>query len=310
MRIFFFAVLCLMGAPAAAAGFGASSRGSTAAQFLELGAGARAIAMGEAHSAVADDATALYWNPAALTRIERRSVAVMHAPYLNTSYFDYAAYGQRLGKRAAFGASVRYFSAGRIAQTDEAGNDAGGLSPYDLALSLGFAYELTGALDGYSAGVGAKLIQSRIVGTARTGAVDAGLLSPALLDGRLRLGLTMSNLGGTLRYDREAQPLPFGAKLGGAYRAAENLLLSADLGVPGNDRPFAALGAEYRVRAAGAWSFAGRAGFNSRTIGSVDGFTGASVGAGIGFGLCAMDYAFLPLGATGQAHRLSLSYSF
>ncbi|MDD5304827.1 MAG: PorV/PorQ family protein [Elusimicrobia bacterium] len=310
MKISLLAVFCLFAAPAGARSFGSSARGATSAQFLEFGAGARAISMGDAYSAVASDATALYWNPAALTQIKRRSVALMHAPYVNTSYFDYAAYGQRLGERAAIGASIQYFSAGGIDQTDASGADIGGIAPYDLAASLGFAYKLEGVLDGYSAGLGAKFIQSRIVHTAQTGAVDAGILSPALFDDRLKLALTMANLGGTLRYDQAAEPLPFAMKFGGVYRAGERLLVAADLGLPRGDRPFLALGTEYRVRGTGAWSFAGRAGFNSRTIGSIDGFTGVSMGLGVGFDACAMDYAFVPLGGVGQAHHLSLTYSF
>jgi len=310
MKAGFLAVLCLIAAPAGAYAFGSSSRGGASAQFLELGAGARGIAMGEAYSAVVADATALYWNPAALTRIKRRSVAVMHAPHVNNSYFDYAAYGQRLGGRAAFGASVQYFSAGGLDQTEAAGDDIGGLSPYDLAGTLGFAYEMEGVLDGYSAGLGAKFIQSRIVNSAQTGAVDAGVLSPALLDGRLKLAFTLTNLGGALRFDRADEPLPLAMRLGGVYRFGERLLVASDLGLPRNDRPFLALGGEYRVLGPGAWSFAGRAGFNSRTIGSIDGFTGASVGVGIGFDACEMDYAFVPLGGVGQAHLLSLTYGF
>lgn len=309
MKTFLLAAF-LLAAPAGALAFGSASRGGASAQFLELGAGARGISMGEAYTAVVADATALHWNPAALTRIKRRSVAVMHSPYVNNSYFDYAAYGQRLGGRAAFGASVQYFSAGVIDQTDAAGNDLGGLSPYDLAGTLGFAYELDGVFDGYSAGLGAKFIQSRIVNTAQTGAVDAGMLSPALLNDRLKFAVTMTNLGGALRFDRADEPLPFSLKLGGVYRVGERLLVASDLGLPRNDRPFLALGTEYRVRGTGAWSFAGRAGFNSRTIGSVDGFTGASVGLGVGFDGCAMDYAFVPLGAVGQAHQVSLTFGF
>jgi hypothetical protein len=304
------AVLCLFAAPAGAAVFGASGRGTTAAPLLEFGVGARAIAMGEAYSAAADDSTALYWNPAALTQIKTLSVTLMHAPALNASYFDAAYYGQRLGERAAFGAGVQYFSAGGIAQTDAAGNDAGSLAPYDLAATLGFAYKPSGLLDGYSAGLGVKLIRSRIVDTAETGAVDAGILTPAFRDKRLKFALTLTNLGGKLRYDQAAEPLPLAARLGGVYQAAERLLVSADLGLPVNDRPYIALGTEYRVRGTGAWSFAGRAGFNSQSVGSIDGFTGLSVGVGIGLNACSVDYAFIPLGGAGQAHRLSLTYGF
>ena len=40
-----------------------SKTGTTAAQFLKIGIGARALALGGAYSAIADDASALYWNP-------------------------------------------------------------------------------------------------------------------------------------------------------------------------------------------------------------------------------------------------------
>src|SRR3989339_1401613 len=49
---------------------------ATGAGFLKMGAGARAVAMGEAFSAVADDVTALYWNPAGLALIKKETQAV------------------------------------------------------------------------------------------------------------------------------------------------------------------------------------------------------------------------------------------
>src|SRR5438105_3412392 len=102
----------------ASADFNSGARGTTTANFLKLGVGARAVAMGEAYSAVADDATALYWNPAGLARIAKDSAAFMHAPYLASTFYDYGAYGHRLGNQA-FAAGVQYFSAGSIDQTDQ-----------------------------------------------------------------------------------------------------------------------------------------------------------------------------------------------
>src|SRR5262245_24501166 len=84
-----------------------------AASFLSLGAGAREVGLGGAAAAVVDDASSLYWNPAGLMRLERRSVSLMHAPHLEESFYDYGAYGQRVGN-LGFGAAVHYFSAGSL----------------------------------------------------------------------------------------------------------------------------------------------------------------------------------------------------
>ena len=52
---------------------------SYAGEFLALGAGARSLALGSAYVAVVDDATAGYWNPAALSNLKQRQLHLMHA---------------------------------------------------------------------------------------------------------------------------------------------------------------------------------------------------------------------------------------
>lgn len=292
--------------PARGAQFSSAARGTAGAQFLELGAGARAAAMGEAYSATADDASALYWNPAALTRIESRSATFMHAAYIASSYFDYSAYGQKLGAKGAFGAGLQYFSAGSIAQTDATGTDVGTFRPYDLALSLGYAYDF----DGFSLGLAGKLIRSKVLTTAQAEAVDLGLLSPAVLDERLRLAFTMTNLGSMMRFDAADEPLPLAFRLGSSYKVTDRWLAALDLVAPRDDAPYAALGTEYRMALDGPWKLAGRAGLNSQTLGGIDGFTGVSFGVGIGHGRLAMDYAFTAMGGVGQSNRLSMTFGF
>jgi hypothetical protein len=311
-RVLLSALLLLPAAGAAA--LGVETNGTTAADFLTLGVGARAIAMGGAYSAVTDDAASLYWNPAGLTEIRRRSVTFMHAAYLGTSYFDYASYGQSLGRYGAIAAGLQYFSAGSLAQTDASGTSLGGLTPYDLALSLGYAYKASGssweALDGFSVGAAAKFIESKIVSTARTEALDLGFRSPAFFDSRLRAAGTLTNLGGTLKFDQAAENLPTTLRLGAAYAIRKPWLASVDVVLPRGGSPYVGVGTEYVLFQDAAWSFSGRAGFNSQTFQAVEGITGPSFGFGCGYRGASVDYVFVPLGALGQSHRISLSDRF
>jgi len=95
-----------------------------------------------------------------------------------------------------------------------------------------------------------------------------------------------------------------------AYAIFDNCLLAEDIVAPIDDRPYGAFGTEYRFRLKDDVTFFGRMGYNSRTAGSVDGFTGAGFGAGILLGKIAMDYSFLPFGGLGSVHRVSLSSWF
>jgi len=60
-------------------------------EFLNIGAGARGLAMGGAQVASAQDATAGYWNPAGLTGIkEKANIGLMNAEYFGgIAKYDY-----------------------------------------------------------------------------------------------------------------------------------------------------------------------------------------------------------------------------
>src|SRR5512140_1471702 len=61
---------------------GGQRAGISAYQFLQIGVGARGVALGETFTAIANDASALYWNPAGLTQFPENQVIFAHAEYL------------------------------------------------------------------------------------------------------------------------------------------------------------------------------------------------------------------------------------
>src|SRR5262245_36547229 len=82
--------LWLLALPASAG----SKAGTAAGQFLRLPVDARAVAMGQAFGALAEDATAAYWNPAGLGALRDYHVTLSHNVYLEGTFYDYVAYAQ------------------------------------------------------------------------------------------------------------------------------------------------------------------------------------------------------------------------
>ena len=65
---------------------------TTSASFLEIGVGSRAVGMGGAFVATANDASAMYWNPAGLGRINRAGIFFVHTRWIADITFDYAGF--------------------------------------------------------------------------------------------------------------------------------------------------------------------------------------------------------------------------
>lgn len=305
----FFAVLSLTALQATQswAAFSNKDKGTTSANFLKLGVGARAVALGEAYAAMADDATAIYWNPSALTKIERNSISFTHTLYLASSYFDYAAYGRSLGQnRGAFGFGIERVSAGAITETDATGKEIGSFNPSDLAVIVGYGRRA----QGFYWGLNLKFIESKILDSANALALDAGVLSPSLANDRLQFAFTFSNLGTKIKFENEKESLPFVFRLGSAFKIAERWNSSFDLGFPIDNEPYLAFGSEYILPLGDNLKLAGRFGVNTRTLTDVAGFTGLSFGAGLQFKTFGFDYGFIPFGQLGLTHRLSIGFQF
>lgn len=296
------AAFFLLAFPAASfAAFGSSGRGTTAANFLTLGAGARAAAMGGAQTAATEGPFSLAWNPAGLA--VRRSVQldVMHADWFESANYNVVAAGLPLGESAALGIAFQQYSVGDLTRRDNAGFEDGTFGPEDTSAALSWAARTE---RGYLLGVSGKMIRSEIVDSAGTYAIDAGAMTPET-NGH-RFGAAITNLGGRLKYDSREENLPLVIAVGGQQKF-RRALLSADLKFPRSNDPFLAVGAESGLDLGGGWQGVGRLGYNTRAGTEAGGVTGLAFGMGLGSGWLAVDYAFAPFGDLGSVHLISLS---
>lgn len=298
------------GADLSAGDFNSGAKGTTGAAFLTMGMGARAVAMGGAYSAVAADASAVSWNPAGLVRAPGFSAMFMHASYLADISFDYLSFARSNGS-VAFGGAMAYLNGGEVEHTDVSGNSLGSYRPSDYAGTLAFAADLgvLGAEEGrLEAGVSGKYISSRLIEKAAAFTFDAGISVRTSVSGKtLRLALVAQNLGGSMKFDKESDPLPMTFKAGGALNVAKNWLVSADLAAPRANAPYICAGAEYTAYKNDDARVLLRVGGSSLTLGDISGLGGISGGIGFVSRNLALDYAAVPFGDLGLAHRLSLT---
>ena len=295
-------------------GFDRNSAGATTAQFLRVASGARGVAMGEAYSAMTDDATAMDWNPAGLMKIKKCSVAFMHAPYLADTFVDFFAYAETAGEAGAWGMSFKYMNYGAIKKTDQAGTETGKFTPYDMSFNVGFATYITGfnkdPEERFVLGAAGKLVRSQLLASDNTVSADIGLLFPYFFDNRFQMAMTAQNIMGTLRYDKSESPLPLILRLGSVARISDYLAVTADAVASRDNYPFLAMGAELKAGLGTDADLFLRAGFNTRAISDLSGFRNLTFGTGFRYASYSIDYAFSPFGELGSVHRISAAMNF
>ncbi len=154
--------------PAAAQSTGAPKYSN---DFLNVGVGARALGMGKVQAALADDATAGYWNPAGLTGLTHKYDGVLMHSELFSGIVknDYAAFAMPLDKESAIGVSIMRLGVDNIADTRNLINEYGYIdyskityfSVADYAMLLSYARKI-GRIEGLSVGANAKLIYRNV----------------------------------------------------------------------------------------------------------------------------------------------------
>lgn len=291
----------LAAVPAARAGV--EDAGTTAANFLSLGAGARETSMAGAGLGLGDDLGGAAWNPAALARIHGAQLALSHAGLPDRSRQEWGAVGGRLGGRGArWGLSGLYRGEGTFEGTDDAGNPTGSFGVSSFALGVTLAQELgSHAL----LGVTARGVREQIASASGSGLTfDAGLLLRA---GPLGLGLAARNVGGRMSYGPSRHPFPatYGVGVGYAH-AASGLRVALDAARPAAYHPDLRAGVEWSWRGA----LALRAGYRHVLSPVADPESGPTFGGGAGHRGLWIDYGYLLTGAGGGQHRAGLRMPF
>jgi hypothetical protein len=173
--------------------------GTTAAQFLKIEAGPRAVAMGGNFVALANDATTLFWNPAGAANILERRLTFGHTEWFAGISHDY--FGMVIpGTAGAIGISVVALNTGEMEQTTVDQPEGTGIrfDFSDLAFGVTYARPLT---DRFAVGITGKYISENAFNeSASTFAVDLGTLLEVGYRG-LRIGMSISNFGGRMRLD-------------------------------------------------------------------------------------------------------------
>jgi len=267
---------------------------SYADSFTDLQMGARPAGMGGAFVAIADDANALYWNPAGLIQNTFVEFTTMHGiPFgIKTLSTDYIAYAQPLGLRYGFGVSFLRNAAkleeGVLKKTSKMTEDT-----YTLTLASAVNSKV-------SLGTTIKrlAIETKIESGAGFG-FDFGILYK--YSDRISFGTMFRNLAADVKDEK----VPNVFRVGTAIKWGKNLLLALDVngkeGINNQEETtyLLHLGAEKKFGR----NFAFR-------IGS-DQDQNLSFGLGFIYRTWVMDYAYYKSNADlDYSHRLSLSLHY
>lgn len=286
---------------------------NSGAAFLKIGTGARPEAMGGAYTAVANDISALHYNPAGLASLMKKEAGITHTEYLLDSKFDFIGYGHPTSF-GTFGLGMARLATGNQEGRDINRQATGGFTASDSAYTLGFSRSLKGLLpraESVSIGANLKFLESRIGSdSASTMAMDFGAIH-RFAKMPLSVGLSVLNVGQGMKFISKRDPLPLTLSLGGAYRVAGALHLALDARhEPYDRRTSVGVGTEYAIFDA----FALRAGYASQGPMVSNGGSSPLNGLGGGFGLklknYTADYTFTPFGDLGNVQRISLGARF
>ncbi len=278
--------------------------GQTGLSFLKLGVGGRSVAMGEAHAAIAADASATYYNPSGLVEGKNVDVIFMHKEWLQGVRTEFLGLRIPFGDYAV-GLAINTTNVGDIQLRTRPGPPEGTFSSHDFALGVSVAASIG---PGLSAGVTAKFLYEKIfVDEASGAAIDLGILYKSPVPG-LRFAVVGSNFGSMGSLRSEKIRLPSSIRFGSSY-AQEIETVNSTLTVGADairtfheDKVHLHTGAELAYHESISFRIGYAFGYETR---------GLSAGLGVRRDFLRLDYGFSPQSQeVNNGHTISLGVEF
>jgi hypothetical protein len=283
--------VCL-GAPSSAQ----EGLGGMPGAYMYMGVGARALGLGGAYTAIANDATAVYWNPAGLADQNPFRVSFMHAVLFMDTSLDFFAASAPTERYGSFGAALMALNSGGFEQRTALNEVVGNFNTRDVSIMASWSKQFMGNL---SLGLSYKFVTQKILNYSGSGhGLDVGLKT--LLFDRLSAGLVFRNLiqpNVILATDDQNYPMQMGIGAS-TFIINDQVLVSAEVSkISGWGEMVYHFGAEYRVMNQAAIRIG--ANKNSFTFGA-------------GFNFNALDFGYSNVGGSdlGSSHRFSIDYAF
>jgi long-subunit fatty acid transport protein len=291
--------------------FGQAKVGTAGAQFLEIGVSARAMGMGEAFMGVANDASVLYYNPAALSLLTQKEAMFTHIEYPAEINYEFAGLVIPASNLAgSFGVSFYMLGMDDMAVTSY--NDRSGLgenagqtfTARDYALGVSYGAGLT---DRFSLGITLKYVAQYIEEERAMGwAADLGTYYDTGFR-NFKICMALANFGPDMKFIEEPYPLPIDFRFGTSID-----IINAASSHPNDNLEKYNFGLEYWYSE----MFALRMGkkFNYDYYDESDEFGGITFGGGLRLMISeyqlALDYAYQDLGWLDSVNRFSLGLKF
>ena len=304
MKLKSFLLIVLLGLSEACAQT-ALPNASTAFPILSVGMGARAVGMGEGFTGIADDLSALHYNPAGLAQLRNPGLTATHNSYLAEGFYEMLGGVYPVVEGGTLGMGFHYLNYGSFEQRDSQGLQRGSYTPYDLGVQCAFGFTLDRNL---FLGLSSEWVRQDIGGVAHSGSDwGAGFLYKP--SSHLSFGVNLGQVGletGTYRLPSE---LSFGA----AFRPdlsrdeTHSLILCAGGAAAFQDVSRLNVGFEYGFQK----SYFIRGGYSADLADNqLGGVKGLDLGAGLKLDNIQFDYAFSTAGDLGNLHRFSLCLWF